>query len=292
MRHRFLGTLAAAVAIALVCWPAAPMAEQQGGAQPVAPGDAPIPRTPDGKPDLSGLWAKNIQQDTYGMGLLAAGLRAREFTPFGLTLYEARVHQVDPDAFCWLPGVPRLDNDPYPLEILQRPDRVIILYEFNHNFRVIHTDGRPHPPDLEPSFLGHSIGRWEGDTLVVDVVGFNDKTWLDDHGNVHSDRMRVIERFTRLPGNRLQFQFTIEDPVVYAKPWTSAARVWPLADPSWRIMEYSCTAYNNVLSAAGGGTTPGPHSLGRPDVLETAGQDGPGGREGGAGGRQGGTPQN
>ena len=254
MRYRFLGTLAAAVALAVLVVQSVPVAGQAGGgAPPASTSDKPIPRMSNGKPDLTGVWAKNALRDSLATALLAENVRTRPFTPFGRWRYNQRLHEVNPQVWCWPPGVPRIDQEPYPVEFLQRPDRMIMAYEFSHNFRIVPTDGRRHPDDLAPTYLGHSVGYWDGDTLVVDVRGFTDNTWLDIAGNPHSGQMRVIERFTRIAYDRLEFQFTIEDPIIYTRPWTSTKRVWPLAPADWKVMEYSCTSFNKVLTDAGVG---------------------------------------
>ncbi len=287
MRHRILGTLVTVGALAALFLQPVPVAGQRDdGTAPESTSDRPIPRMPDGKPDLSGVWDKSrsrypgdlgrARADTLGMAMLAEGVRTRPFTPFGRWRYNQRLHETNQHIWCWLPGVPRVHIEPYPMEILQRSDRVFMLYEFNHVFRVIPTDGRRHPENLAPTYMGYPVGHWEGDTLVIDVQGFTDNTWLDMRGNVHSSQMRVIERFTRIAYDELEYQFTIEDPIVYSRPWTSAKRSWPLAGrPDWPMMEYSCTAFNRTLLEAGGGFAPALFGA-RPDVLEEGGQEGGG----------------
>jgi hypothetical protein len=151
----------------------------------------------------------------------------------------------DPMARCLLTGVPRIKFRPLPFEIVALPDRIIILYEIHHAFRIIPTDGRPHPDDLEPSYLGESVGRWEGDTLVVDVVGFNDKTWLAGVGTIHSEELRVTERYTRDSADTIRYEVIIEDPVVFTKPW----RMYETfrLRPNERIREYECIESNEDI---------------------------------------------
>jgi hypothetical protein len=126
----------------------------------------------------------------------------------------------DPDANCTLSGVPRIDLGPKPFKILQSPDEVVILYEAYTTFRQVFTDGRPLPQDPQPSWMGYSVGKWEGDTLVVETTGFNDKTWLDDAGTHHSESLRVMERFHRRDTGHLDIQITVNDPKTLTRPRT------------------------------------------------------------------------
>jgi hypothetical protein len=149
-------------------------------------------------------------------------------------------------ARCLLSGVPRIMFRPLPFEIVQLPARMIILYEIHHAFRIIPTDGSPHPDDLEPSYLGDSVAHWEGDTLVVDVTGFNDKSWVQGVGTVHTEQMRVTERYTRDTFETIRYEVTIEDPAVLTKPWhiqdTMRLR------PNERLREYECIESNEDLT--------------------------------------------
>jgi hypothetical protein len=202
----------------------------------------PTPRTADGKPDLSGVWGyagytSDIAKD-YDVGELP-------MTPLADKLFKERQANQgieDPEARCLPTGVPR--RDPYPSKILQMPNLVVILFEGNiHSYRQIFLDGRGHPADLDPSWYGHSIGRWEGDELVVDTVGFNGLTWLDLAGHGTSDKLHVIERYSRPDYGNLKLEITIEDPVMYTRPWKVTQ--WTPLLPKWEIMEYICNE-NNV----------------------------------------------
>jgi hypothetical protein len=144
--------------------------------------------------------------------------------------YLARKGIDDPMARCLLSGVPRITVRPLPFEIIQQPNRVVILYEVHHAFRFIPTDGRPHPDDMEPSYLGDSIGRWDGDTLVVDVVGFNTNTWLVGVGTHHSEKLRVTERYTRPDLGHLNVDVTFTDPDTFDKPLTFSTAMQLLTD--------------------------------------------------------------
>ena len=156
----------------------------------------------------------------------------------------------DPEGYCVPPGGPRMVVTPYPMEIVQLPEqqRILMIFEgATHIWREIHMDGRQHPSGdaLNPTYLGHSIGRWEGDTLVVDVVGFNENTWLDPLGHPHTDLLHLVEKFSRPSKNTLRYEATIDDPGAYTKPWTVG---W---DINWRanaeLTEYICQENNKYL---------------------------------------------
>ncbi len=151
----------------------------------------------------------------------------------------------DPMGRCLLLGVPRVTGSPMPFQIVQKPEQTVILYETFHSFRVIPTDGRKHPEDLDPSFMGDSVGHWEGDTLVVDVVGFNDKTWLAGIGSIHSDALHVTERYTRTDFNTLLYEVTMEDPKVFTKLWKTRSTI--LLRPGDRLRENECIENNEDL---------------------------------------------
>jgi hypothetical protein len=203
----------------------------------IAKGPAgPTPRTKDGKPDLSGVWGyagytSDIAKD-YDVGSVP-------MTELGEKLFKARQANQgveDPEARCLPTGVPR--RDPYPSKILQEPNLVVILFEGNlHSYRQIFLNSS-HPKDLNPSWWGHSIGKWEGDELVVDTVGFNGLTWLDLAGHPTSDQLHVVERYSRPDFGTLKDVITIEDPVMYKKPW-NVTEITPLM--TGEIMEYVCT---------------------------------------------------
>jgi len=207
---------------------------------PAAGSGTPVPRTAGGRADLSGVWNKRLVVNT------GATVEPLPFTAEGLKAFNDVWNHIDPTSRCVFPGVPRVNTSPYPMQIVQLPDKVIFLYEYMHNYRVIYTDGRGHRPAWEPSLMGDSIGRWDGDTLVVDTVNLTDRTWLDDHGNRHSDALHVIERWRRAGANELSYEETIDDPKFYTRPWTVSWTI-PLAPPEWVVMEYACTDNNKDL---------------------------------------------
>ena len=222
----------------------------------------PIPRAVDGKPDLSGIWITGALAlqigDAEANAILeadkAAGRPApppREPPPYKPAAearhqeYLARRGIDDPMARCFISGVPRITTRPLPFQIIQMPGQVIILYEAHHAFRIIPTDGRPHPEDIDPSFLGDSVARWDGDTLVVDVIGFNEKTWLAGVGTIHSEKLRVTERYTRDTYDTIRYEVTMEDPLVFTKPWHEV-EIFRLR-PNERLREYECIENNEDL---------------------------------------------
>ena len=207
---------------------------------------APTPRTSDGHPDLSGIWRQpNGVKYTVD---LAADLGADKvpFQPWAAALYKQRQDSIskdDPVGYCNFPGVPQMEAVPYPYKILSGPGEIVFLYEAFHLWRQIFTDGRALPQDPNPTWMGYSVGRWDGDTLVVDTAGFNDKTWLDTGGRPHSEALHVTERFTRRDFGHINLQITIDDPKAYTKPWTVS---YPLTlMPDTELLEYVCNE-NNV----------------------------------------------
>jgi len=200
----------------------------------------PAPRTANGKPDLSGIWSP-----ANHLGDLSTGLKPGEkilIQPWALKLSEERQtaagRRSDTKANCLPDGVPR--QDPFPWKIVQTPNLIVFLLEGNvHSYRQIFTDGSDHPKeDLEPAWYGDSRGHWEGDTLVVDTIGFNDKTWLDGLGRPHTEKLHVIERFRRPDSGHLDFDVTIDDPGAYTKPFTVDAHSTLLVNTE--LMEYWC----------------------------------------------------
>ena len=186
---------------------------------------APAPRTADGKPDLSGVWMADNQRFFQD---LAAGLKPEDVValPWALALQqqrEAKLHSEDPLARCLPHGVPRINtNSNFPLKIVQTPTLAVILYEQLNLFRQVFMDGRKPADDLNPTLLGYSTGRWDGDTLVVETRGFNGKSWLDTNkGRSYTEALRVTERWRRPTFGSLEVVATIDDTKTYEKPWTT-----------------------------------------------------------------------
>jgi hypothetical protein len=227
----------ATAALAALLLPAATVRAQSGAAAKAEPPSGPAPRTTDGKPSLSGVWDVPYVPD------MSRGIGALPFTAEG----EAEWKAYDPAKFdytghCLPMGWTRQMNAPMPLEIMQEPKRVAILFEAWNTFKVIPTDGRDHPQNPDPTWLGNSVGHWEGDTLVVDTIGFNDRTRLDTIGHPHSDQLHTVERFTRTDAMHIAYEITVEDPKIYAKPFTNKRTL--RLKPEWELMEYSCEENN------------------------------------------------
>lgn len=203
----------------------------------VASTPRPTPRTPDGKPDFSGVWngpAKYLNQD-FPNGM--------PYTPAGLAAYQYNMTKaVDPQSLCILIGEPRADNDAQPFEIIQTPNRIAFLYERDDAWRAIPLDGRQHPKSPEPSFFGDAVGSWDGDTLVVDIVGFKgNKIWSDNVGHPQSDALHLIERWTRPDADHLQVELTIDDSKYYTQPIKIVRK---LTRQAYELIEFSCDENN------------------------------------------------
>jgi hypothetical protein len=222
----------------------------------------PVPRTADGRPDLSGIWvatgallllegeesARAAREADAVIGRKVPPREQPPYTPEAEKIrqeYLARRGIDDPMARCLISGVPRISFRPLPFRIVQLPREVILLYEVHHAFRIVPTDGRPHPDDIEPSYLGDSVGRWEGDTLVVDVIGFNLRTWLVGVGTIHSEKLRVTERYTRDTYDTIVYDVTMDDPEVFTRPWR-IHEIFRLR-PGERLREYECIENNEDL---------------------------------------------
>ena len=199
---------------------------------------APAPKTADGKPDLSGIW--RTPTGKY-LANLAADLATVPLQPAAARVFKARQDNNGrdrPSAACLPHSVTDFDAHNTPRKVMQTPDAVVMLYEGYHTFRQIHTDGRALPKDPEPAWFGYSVGRWEGDTLVVDTRGINEKTWLDDAGHPHSDALHIVERFRRVNFGRMDVQITIDDPKAYTKPWTVSFN-WEFL-PDTELLDWVC----------------------------------------------------
>jgi hypothetical protein len=195
------------------------------------------PRTPDGKPDLQGIWeTRNAAH--FDVGEVAEG-REIPYLPQALER-EQKADRVDPIAHCGMPGIPRLTYMPFPFQIVQRPGVVVFLYEYLHNQRIVSTTPRPHLDGID-FWLGDSVAHWEGDTLVVDVTDLGDKTWLDAARHTHSDALHVIERYTRTGPNTIKYEATIEDPKTYSRPWKIVMPLHRNNEPGFELREQECT---------------------------------------------------
>lgn len=201
---------------------------------------APVQRGADGKPDISGIWnptpkyLRNIASDLKpgDVPLQAWARKLYEERKAGLHSKE------EPDANCLPQGVPKIDAAPAPYKIVQVPGEIMILYEAFSQFREIFTDGRELPKDANPTWLGYSVGKWDGDTLVVETTGFNGRTWLDQEGHPVTDALRVTERFHRKDIGHMELAVTIDDSKAYTHPWTvhESMELMPEGD----LLEFDC----------------------------------------------------
>lgn len=196
-----------------------------------------VPRLANHKPDLggSGVWFPPHVSD-----LVEAGVEV-PFLPWAKAKFlENRARREnDPDLKCLPSGIPRITLSGHPFEIVQMPGRIVFVYEGgSHVWRNVWMDGRPHPKDPNPDWLGDAIGHWEGDTLVVDSVGFNDRSWLDDAGHPHTEQLHVIEKYTRTGPLAMKYEAIIDDPGAYTQGWTISASI-PFRSGE-RLLEYLC----------------------------------------------------
>jgi hypothetical protein len=265
MRNWFGDSILARVAAASVAWVAA--ASVLALAATSAAGQAPAyraPRTADGKPDLTGIWQAlnsanwDLQGHAAAMGP-APSLGAVFAKPPGLGVVEgdeipylpaatakkkenqANWAKLDPEAKCYLPGVPRATYLPHPFQIVQSQNVIIITYEYAGAVRVVNM-GAPTKPPAE-SWMGWSNGRWEGETLVVDVTSQMEETWFDRAGNFHSDALHVVERYTPRSADTLNYEATIEDPKVFSRPWKISMPLYRRVERNARLLEFRCVEF-------------------------------------------------
>lgn len=224
-------------------------------------------RAADSKPNLNGIWQAmntanwDLQDHEARPGPAALG--AAFSVPAGDGVVEGNVIpykpealakkkqnmtswlSLDPEIKCYLPGVPRATYQPFPFQILQGTNKIVIAYAFSQATRTVYMEKGP--PPLQDSWMGHSVGRWDGDTLVVDVTSFNDKTWFDRAGNFHSDALRVVERYTPVDRSMLNYEATIEDPNVFTRPWKIRMPLYRHREPTARILEFRCVEFAEEL---------------------------------------------
>lgn len=244
--RRLIESAAIAISAQLLLLAAQPATAQSAEHASVPP----TPRLPDGTVDLGGdgIWDLPWITD-FGKQLV--GDEEVPFLPWTKAMYDYNASNnvaYDPQGFCLPPGGPRMFGTPYPAEFLQQADRIIVIFEGGaHVWREIHMDGRPLPQsdDINPTYFGYSVGHWDGDTLVVETVGFNEKTWLNFGGYMHTDQLHTVERISRPDRNTLHYEATLTDPGAYTKPWTIA---W---DVNWaegqELAEYICQENNQFL---------------------------------------------
>jgi hypothetical protein len=240
-------------------------------------------RTADGKPNFTGVWQTNNEAnwDLQAHGARPGAVTQRGIYPYayaevpaapvlalgaaagvpgslGVVQGDAQIpytpealarkqenaaHWIDrdPELKCYLPGIPRAMYMPYPFQMTQSTTKIQMAYTFTNAARTIHLDKVEGPPD--DTWMGHSVGRWEGDTLVVDVTNFNDKTWFDRAGNFHSDALHVVERFTPITADALRYEVTVEDPKVFTRPWKIAMPIYRRLEPNIQLLDYPCIEF-------------------------------------------------
>ena len=271
-RH-FMFAVAAATVGALVAASTLPLAGQTAAYR--------APRTPDGKPDLNGIWqalneanydlemhmarpAMQLRAGPYGPVPAAAvlALGAVGSVPPGVGVTDSPIpykpealakkkdnqeHWIDrdPEIKCYLPGVPRANYMPYPFQILQSQSAVFFAYEYAGAVRNVYLKD-PGPPPID-SWMGQSVGHWEGDTLVIQVNGFNDSTWFDRAGNFHTDALTVTERYTRTAPDVISYEATMTDPQVFTKPWKIQMPLYRRLDKNAQLMDFKCVEFVEEL---------------------------------------------
>ena len=233
-----------------------------------APAGYRAPRTADGKPDLNGIWQAlntanwDIQDHAARSGPVVA-LGAAFSIPGGQGVvdgneipYQPWATQkkaenaknwvtLDPEIKCYLPGIPRATYMPYPFQIVQTPANILMAYEFASASRIVRMNSTAKSP--ADSWMGWSRGRWEAETLVVDVTDFNDQTWFDRAGNFHSDALHVVERYTRVGPDSMRYEATMEDPKVFTRPWKISMPLYRRQEKNVRLVEYKCVEFTEEL---------------------------------------------
>jgi hypothetical protein len=277
MRIRLNASMVAVAAAAAVVGAAISASVTQSAGAPARPGDI------AGRPNFSGIWQANneahwdVQAHAARPGAVmqpgvypfeyaqvaaapvvalgaAAGVPASlgvvqedgeiPYTPEALAIKKQNAeHWIDrdPELKCYLPGIPRAMYMPYPFEITQSTNKIHMAYAFATTARTIHFDEVDPPP--ADTWMGHSVGRWDGNTLVVDVTNFNDKTWFDRAGNFHSEALHLVERFTLATPDVIQYEVTIEDPKVFTRPWRISMPIYRRMEPNIQLLEYRCTEF-------------------------------------------------
>jgi hypothetical protein len=226
------------------------------------------PRTADGAPDLSGIWQANNtanwdleahvarQGPVFALGAafsVPPGLGVVDggqipYLPAALATKKANAAEwmkLDPEVKCYMPGIPRATYMPYPFQIVQSADNILMTYEFASASRVVRMNSTEKSP--APAWMGWSIGRWDGETLVIEVTDHMPDTWFDRAGNYHSDALKVTERYSAIDANTLQYQATIEDPNVFSQPWTISMPLYRRREPNMQLMEYKCVEFAEEL---------------------------------------------
>ena len=226
------------------------------------------PRNTYGQPDLSGIWQANntanwdLEPHAARMGPVHT-LGAAFSVPPGLGVVEggeipylpaalekrnanrAEWMKLDPEVKCYMPGIPRATYMPYPFQIVQAADTILFTYEYASASRLVRFNSEAKSP--APAWMGWSIGRWDGDALVIEVTDHMAETWFDRSGNHHSDALKVTERYSAIDANTLQYEATIEDPQTFSKPWKISMPLYRRREPNVQLMEYKCVEFTEEL---------------------------------------------
>ena len=255
MKRWSLGSLIVLLALPAIFTLAPSPSVGQTSATPYTP-----PRTRDGHPDLQGVWqvmntaAWNVEDHPASLGVPAGhGIVEGGVIPYQPAALARRNEnfanraKLDPETRCYLPGVPRITYMPHPFRIVQQADRLTILYEYLHAVRYVFMNGKPHPPGPIDWWMGDSRGRWEGNSLVVDVIHLSDRTWLDRAGNFHSEALHVTERYTPAGPNHMLYEVTLEDPKVYTRPWKMSMPLYRRQGPNSDLLEAEYDCYPELL---------------------------------------------
>lgn len=251
MRNRRRGSIVAALAVVALGLAIGPAFGQAGGSQAGT-----IPRMPDGKPDFSGIWqvlstaSWNIQDHAAEKGVpggqgvvegneipyLPAALAKRD---------ENRKNRLaaDPLNKCYMPGVPRIMYMPYPFQIFQTPNYMAMVFEYVHSVRHVYFN-TPHIPGPIEWWMGDSRAKWDGDTLVVDAVHFNAETWFDASGNHHSEALHLVERYSYIDRDHINYEVTVEDPKVFSRPWKMTMPLYRRIERNLQLLDYECHAFD------------------------------------------------
>jgi hypothetical protein len=255
----------------------APAGQGRGAAAPAqpagrgaAPAAAPRPDRIAGKPNFNGVWqamgsaywnledhsASDLKQ-FWQLGAIAAIPAGQSVVEGGTIPYlpaalkkrqenMAGWPKTDPEAKCYMPGIPRATYMPYPFQIVQGQKDILFVYEYASSNRIVHMLTHQEPP--VDSWMGWSDGKWDGDTLVIDVTGNNDSTWFDRSGNHHSDQLKVTERYQLAPGgNHINYSATITDPKTFSRPWTIRMPLYRRMEPNVQLLEFKCVEFSEEL---------------------------------------------
>ena len=277
MRYRITGAMVAMAVAAAVSLTVMPLAGQAGrGAAPLPPqpagrgAAAARPATIAGKPNFNGVWQAlgnaywNLEDHSasgltqfWQLGAIAAIPAGQSVVEGGSIPYlpaalkkrqenMAGWPKTDPEAKCYMPGIPRATYMPYPFQIVQGQKDILFVYEYASSNRIVHMINHTEPP--VDSWMGWSDGKWDGDTLVIEVTANNDQTWFDRSGNHHSDQLKVTERYALAPGgNHINYSATIEDPRTFSRPWTIRMPLYRRMEPNVQLLEFKCVEFSEEL---------------------------------------------